>query len=90
LAEVRGLAASTVALRQRVAERFLSERSVVGDETGVAGLCGGDVTAFLLGECSVLSLGAAKNRVTELRSLLRYLFLEGLVATDLAVLRRPR
>ena len=85
LAEGRGLAPSTVSLRQRVAERFLSGRSVVGDETGVTGLCGGDVTAFLLRECSVLSVGAAKNRVTELRSLLRYLFGEGLVATDLAV-----
>ncbi len=85
LTEVRGLAAATVSLRQRVADRFLSGRSVMGDEVGVAGLCGGDVTAFLLRECSVLSVGAAKNRVTELRSLLRYLFLEGLVATDLAV-----
>ena len=45
LTEVRGLAASTVSLRQRVAERFLSGRSVMGDEVGVAGLCGDDPPA---------------------------------------------
>jgi hypothetical protein len=67
-----GLVSSTVSLRQRIAERFFSTRSVTGNEAGVAGLCGGDVTAFLLRECSALSaVGPASNRVTELRSLLR-------------------
>lgn len=85
LVEVRGLAASTVDLRRRTARRFLSGRSSVDDPLGVSGLGGRHVTAFLLGECVLLSTGAAKNRVTELRSLLRFLFLKGLTATDLAV-----
>jgi hypothetical protein len=73
---------STMSLRQRMAERFFSTRSAIGNEAGAAGLCGGDVTACLLRECSALSaVGAASNRLTELRSLLRYLFQEGLVAT---------
>lgn len=85
LTEARGLAASTVLVRQRVARRTFSGRSSIGNETGVAGLRCGDVAAFLLQECSVLSVGAAKNRLTQLRSLLRYFFGEGLVTTDLAV-----
>ncbi|HLX51609.1 MAG TPA: tyrosine-type recombinase/integrase [Streptosporangiaceae bacterium] len=90
LVEDRGLAASTVVGYIAVARRFLSERSsATGDETGVAGLCGGVVTAFLLRECERLAVGSAKNRVTGLRSLLRFLHLECLVATDLAVAVPP-
>jgi hypothetical protein len=85
LVEDRGLAASTVAGYVGVARRFLSERtSAAGGETGVAGLCAGVVTAFLLRECGRLAVGSAKNRVTGLRSVLRFLRFEGLVATDLA------
>ena len=55
LVEDRGLAASTVVGYVGVARRFLSERaSAAGDQTGVAGLCGGVVTAFLLRECGRL------------------------------------
>jgi site-specific recombinase XerD len=85
LIDDRGLAASTVAGHLRVARRFLSERaSATRDETGVAGLRSDDVSRFLLRECERLALGSAKNRVTELRSLLRFLRREGLVAMDLA------
>ena len=88
--EDRGLAASTVVGYVGVARRFLSERaSAAGDQTGVAGLCGGVVTAFLLRECGRLAVGSAKNRVTGLRSVLRFLRLEGLVATDLAAAVPP-
>ena len=48
-----------------------------------------DVTGFLLRETERLSVGTAKNRVTELRSLLRFLLIEGLVATDLAAAVPP-
>ena len=86
----RGLAVSTVVGYVGVARRFLSERaSAAGDETGVAGLCAGVVTAFLLRECGRLAAGSAKNRVTGLRSVLRFLRLEGLVATDLAAAVPP-
>jgi site-specific recombinase XerD len=85
LIDDRGLAASTVVGHVGVARRFLSERaSGTGDETGVAGLRGDVVSGFLLRECERLALSSAKNRVTELRSLLRFLRREGLVATDLA------
>ena len=46
-------------------------------------------TAFLLRECGRLGSGSAKNRVTGLRSVLRFLRLEGLVATDLAAAVPP-
>ena len=90
LVEDRGLAASTVVGYAGVARRFLSGRaSAAGDQAGVAGLCGGVVTAFLLRECGRLVAGSAKNRVTGLRSVLRFLRLEGLVATDLAAAVPP-
>ena len=90
LVQDRGLATSTVVGYVGVARRFLSERaSAAGDEAGVAGLCAGVVTAFLLRECGRLAVGSAKNRVTGLRSVLRFLRLEGLVATDLAAAVPP-
>jgi site-specific recombinase XerD len=68
----------------------LSERaSATGDDTGVRGLCGGVVSGFLLWEGERLSVGSAKNRVTQLRSLLRFLQLEGLVHTNLAAAVPP-
>jgi len=45
-----------------------------GGGDGVGGLTGGEVTAFLLRECTRLSLGPAKGVVAELRSLLRFLY----------------
>jgi integrase len=50
----------------------------------VAGLGGGDVSAFLLGECERVSLGSAKGKVAELRSLLRFLRLRGFTELALA------
>lgn len=90
LVEDRGLARSTIAGHLALARQFLSERrSQTGEETGVSGLCGVDVTGFLLRETERLSVGTAKKRVTELRSLLRFLLIEGLVATDLAAAVPP-
>ncbi len=90
LVDDRGLAPTTVVGHVGVARRFLSERvSATGEETGSAGLCGAEVIAFLLRECERLAVGSAKNRVTELRSLLRFLRLEGLVAADLAAAVPP-
>lgn len=90
LVEDRGLARSTVLGYERRARLFLSGRSLTGGGvTGVEGLCGADVSRFLLGECSRLAVGSAKNRVTELRSLLRFLHLEGLIAGDLAAAVPP-
>ena len=47
------------------------------------------MTGFLLRECSRLAVGAARNRVNHLRSLLRFLQLEGVIAGDLASVVPP-
>ena len=80
----RGLAAMTVLRYEALARRFLSERVSPGNELGVRSLTGADVSAFLLRECGRVSLGSAKGRVAELRSLLRFLYLRGLTAIALA------
>lgn len=85
----RGLAAPTVLRYEKLARRFLSERaSVVGDRF-VDELSGADVIAFLLRECGRVSVGAAKGRVAELRSLLRFLYLKGLTPLALATAVPP-
>ena len=90
LIEDRGLARSTVLSYEGRARLFLEERRATGGgETGVDRLSGADVTGFLLRECSRLSVGSAKNRVTDLRSLLRFLHLQGLIGADLAAAVPP-
>jgi integrase len=80
----RALAPATVSRYEALAGRFLAERSSPEDELGVTGLTVADVAAFLLRECGRLSVGSAKGRVAELRSLLRFLYLRGLTAVALA------
>ncbi len=80
----RGLAAATVLRYEVLARRFLTGRVSPEDELGVAGLGGGDVSTFLLGECERVSLGSAKGKVAELRSLLRFLRLRGFTELALA------
>lgn len=80
LVSERGLAATTVLRYRRTATRFLTQRAV-GSDRPWTGLTGGEATAFLLAECRRCSVGAAKGRVAEVRSLLRYGYLHGL--TDL-------
>jgi site-specific recombinase XerD len=80
----RGLAAATVLRYEMLARRFLTGRVSPADALGVADLSGADVSAFLLGECGRVSLGSAKGRVAELRSLLRFLHLRGFTAMALA------
>jgi integrase len=80
----RGLAEATVRRYEWLAGRFLGERSSPGDSLGVKSLTGADVSAFLVSEFARLSVGAAKGRVAELRSLLRFLHLRGLTVLALA------
>lgn len=83
----RGLAATTVLRYENMARRFLAERTdAPGTVTGVTSV---EVNAFLLAECSRVSVGSAKGRVAELRVLLRYLFLRGLTAGSLAAAVPP-
>ena len=91
----RGLAASTVGYYERVARSFLGELSSPRGAVDLAGLTAGAVSQFVLEECGRCSAGSAKNVVVALRSLLRFLHVEGLVAGDLAaavpaVAPRPR
>jgi len=79
LVDERGLAPLTVARYVSLATRFLGERVSAVDEFGVKDLSGEQVTAFLLRECERLSVDSAKGKVAELRSLLRFLFVRGLI-----------
>jgi site-specific recombinase XerD len=69
----RGLAPSTVLRYENLAVRFLER---VGDRS-LGSLTGRDVSGFLLAETARVSVGSAKGRVAEMRSLLRFLFLTG-------------
>ncbi len=80
----RGLAEMTVLRYESLARRFLRERMAADGVVVVENLTGADVTSFLRGECARLSVGAAKGRVADLRSLLRFLHLRGLTPLALA------
>src|SRR4051795_4893898 len=72
----RGLAPSTVLRYENTARRFLTEQAMADDVFTPTGLTGSDVSAFLLRECARVSAGSAKGRVAELRSVLRFLYLQ--------------
>jgi integrase/recombinase XerD len=91
----RGLAATTVRLYEGVARRLLDALGEHEGEPDLAGLTAGAVGRFVLAECGRLSPGSAGNVVVALRSLLRYLHVEGLTGGELsaavpAVAPRPR
>ena len=86
LFERRGLAPRTIPDYVSLARRFLGEvLRRTGDFADLRGLDGRQITAFLLPEVSRLTVGAASNTVNCLRSFLRFLHTEGILATDLAV-----
>jgi integrase/recombinase XerD len=77
----RGLAAGTVVMYLASARRFVDRLS---SDRGLAGLTAGDVTATVLRESEGVSVSAAQNFVSGLRSFLRFCFIEGLVGSDLS------
>jgi len=77
----RGLAAGTVVLYLASARRFLDG---VSCDRGLAGLAASDVTAAVRRESAGVSVSAAQNFVSGLRSFLRFCFIEGLVRSDLS------
>jgi integrase/recombinase XerD len=91
LAQERGVAPLTALRYERMARRFLIGRmSRVGAQTGAEDLCGAEVIAYLVGCCSRLSTtGSAKREAADLRSLLRFLYLNGITATDLGTAMPP-
>jgi site-specific recombinase XerD len=78
--EERGLAPLTVLRYETHAVRFVA--TLGGRPLG--SLNGSDVNRFLLAAASRVSVGSAKGRVAEMRSLLRFLFLTGRLDRDLA------
>jgi site-specific recombinase XerD len=84
----RGLAETTVQRYENTARRFLVLRAVADFDPAVC-VTSAEVNTFLLAECARCSVGAAKGRVAELRSLLRYLFVRELTATALAAAVPP-
>ncbi len=84
LSAERGLATSTVLRYENLARRFLREHASGEDGVNVQGLTGVDLSGFVLAECARVSRGAVKGRITELRSLLRFLYLRGLTPMALA------
>lgn len=82
LAGERGLAASTIGRYVAEARPFLGQ-AAGPDLGGLARLAAGEVSSFVAAECRRRGTGSAKNLVTALRSLLRFLFLDGLLAADL-------
>ena len=89
LIQDRGLAAATVRRYESSARRFLAEQASAGDGFEPAALTGEDVNAFLLRECGRVSAGSAKGRVAELRSVLRFLYLEGVTPLRLGTAVPP-
>jgi integrase/recombinase XerD len=91
----RGLAPATVRGYERVARQILVAMSAPSGELDLTRLTAGDVGRFVVDACGRLSLSSAGNVVVGLRSLLRFLHVEGLTGGDLAaavpaVAPRPR
>lgn len=89
LIDERGLAPATVLRYENAARRFLQERFAVAGDRFIVDLGAADVTGFLIAECGRVSRGAAKGRVAELRSLLRFLFVKGWSSRPLGVAIPP-
>jgi site-specific recombinase XerD len=90
MVQERGLAAMTVLRYENTARHFLQQQAT-SEEGGFApvGLTGVDINAFLLRECGRVSAGSAKGRVAELRSVLRFLYLQGITPLRLGMAVPP-
>ena len=72
----------------KLARLFLT-RHTAGSVSDLEKLTGTDIVAFLLAESERLSVGSVKGRVGELRSLLRFLYLQGLTPRPLGAVVPP-
>jgi site-specific recombinase XerC len=89
MVQERGLAAMTVLRYENTARRFLREQASANGAFEPAALTGADINAFLLRECGRVSAGSAKGRVAELRSILRFLHLQGSIPLPLGAAVPP-
>ena len=81
---------TTVTRYERFARRFLSERAArTSLETGAEGLTSAEVNAYMLEAASRLVVESAKREAADLRALLRFLYLRGLIANDLGSAMPP-
>jgi integrase/recombinase XerD len=86
----RGLRPTTVLRYERFARRFLAQRaSWIGVEVGTEGLTSTAVNSYMLEASSRLVVESAKREAADLRALLRFLYLEGSLATDLGSAMPP-
>jgi integrase/recombinase XerD len=76
----RGLAESTIDRCRRAASLFLKQ---LPDGLEIGELTAADVSAFLARECPRRTGSSAKSLMSKFRPFLRYLYVEGLVATPL-------
>lgn len=77
LAAERGLAETTIRRNVELVRPFLAGRGVAGEVD--LRVTAGDVTAFVVAQCRARVGGTAPRMVTALRSLLRFLHVEGLI-----------
>jgi len=82
LAGERGLAAETICHYERVAGLFLADRETP-DGVELERLAARDVSAFLARECPNRTVSGARDLVMRLRSLLRYLYVAGVIELPL-------
>jgi site-specific recombinase XerD len=81
LCDERGLTEASVRVYIQVAHSFLD---FLADISDLEDLDAAAVICFMLGETGRMSVASAKATATRLRSLLRFFYLDGLVATSLA------
>lgn len=80
----KDLAAMTVLRYEKLARRFLQVGQPAGELIDTGTLSGIHISAFVLAESGRVSLGSARGRVAEMRSLLRYLYITDRTSWNLA------
>src|SRR5919108_1677391 len=85
----RGLASETVRGYCNTARAFLADRERIAGDLALGALDVAALNDYLLGRSRRGSISSSKAVVTGLRSLLRFLYLEGLIDRDLAVAVAP-
>ncbi|TFC83139.1 hypothetical protein E3O67_15295 [Cryobacterium sp. TMT3-29-2] len=83
LVDEKDLADTTVLRYEKLARRFLQIGRPEGKLLDTATLSGVEVSAFILAESRRVSLGSARGRVAEMRSLLCYLYITERTSWDL-------
>ncbi|MBT8226916.1 MAG: site-specific integrase [Dactylosporangium sp.] len=78
LAGERGLVGTTIRRNVELVRPFLTDRNVA-DDVDLRGLTAGDVTAFVVAYCQGPKHSTASRMATALRSLLRFLHVDGLI-----------